>query len=301
MKKFTKDVTEQLQQKLGENYEITPIELTKLNDSKRFALVIREKDSILGATIYIDSFFQNHKEYSVESIAQMIVERLAEEDKPNISKYISSDILDFERVKDMLYIKLVNKAMNEEYLKDKCFIEYLDLAIIFYVLVDDNDSYQATTVVTQHIFNSWNKDIKHVLNVAMKNTVSNMPVEFKSLDDVVKPFLNEQQQCELDDMNDPIHLLYILTNEKGRNGSSTILYENVLRDFSVERNVNKVVILPSSIHEVLLVPWHDGIDSPSFFKSMVHQVNDTEVDKEEILSYNVYIYELERNEIRVWE
>ena len=43
------------------------------------------------------------------------------------------------------------------------------------------------------------------------------------------------------------------------------------------------------------------IDSPSFFKSMVHQVNDTEVDKEEILSYNVYIYELERNEIRVWE
>ena len=46
---------------------------------------------------------------------------------------------------------------------------------------------------------------------------------------------------------------YVFSNRSGINGAACILYEDVLKNFAdgVEKNL---IILPSSIHEVLLLP-----------------------------------------------
>ena len=46
---------------------------------------------------------------------------------------------------------------------------------------------------------------------------------------------------------------YVLSNRSGVNGAACLLYEDVLKNFAdgVEKNL---IILPSSIHEVLLLP-----------------------------------------------
>ena len=85
--------------------------------------------------------------------------------------------------------------------------------------------------------------------------------------------------------------VYILTNSKKVNGASCILYKNLLRNFACEKNEN-FYIIPSSIHEVLLVPESQGLKMDEL-KSMVQEVNDTELDREEILSYSVYYYNRE--------
>lgn len=72
--------------------------------------------------------------------------------------------------------------------------------------------------------------------------------------------------------------IYVVTNETGFRGASAILDTNSLRK---QLPKGKYVMLPSSIHEVLLYP-NDGSDMETFI-DMVKTVNATEVDPEDQL------------------
>ena len=48
-----------------------------------------------------------------------------------------------------------------------------------------------------------------------------------------------------------------------------------------------ICILPSSIHECLIMPVNDETDFAEL-RRIVKKVNDTEVSETEILSYNIY-------------
>ena len=65
-----------------------------------------------------------------------------------------------------------------------------------------------------------------------------------------------------------------------------------------EKQAEKVAILPSSIHEVLLIPW-DSSEDIGYLRDMVTEINTTQVQLEEVLSNNVYIYD--GNEIKIAE
>ena len=56
--------------------------------------------------------------------------------------------MDFENVKDRVCFKLINKDRNAELLSDMPYIEFLDLAVIFYVLVSEDE--MGTGPITIH-------------------------------------------------------------------------------------------------------------------------------------------------------
>ena len=56
------------------------------------------------------------------------------------------------------------------------------------------------------------------------------------------------------------------------------------------------VILPSSIHECLIVKKLADIDE---YRTMVREVNNTQVDPQDRLSDNVYYYDYNTNEIKI--
>ena len=75
-----------------------------------------------------------------------------------------------------------------------------------------------------------------------------------------------------------------------------MFYDNVLEEFA-EKMQDDIYILPSSLHEVILVP-RKGLE-PGNLRSIVEDVNKTVVTKEEVLGENVYLYERKLKEIRV--
>ena len=89
--------------------------------------------------------------------------------------------------------------------------------------------------------------------------------------------------------------MYVLTNQHKLNGSVCILYQNVLRDFA-NRLACDFYILPSSIHEVLLIPAANQI-SYQELSDMVQDVNSSQLSREEILSDHVYYYSRETCQI----
>ena len=89
--------------------------------------------------------------------------------------------------------------------------------------------------------------------------------------------------------------MYVLSNKSRVNGAACILYKDLLKDFSIEMDKN-LYILPSSTHEVILLP-SDGTQESAHLKAMVQEVNRTQVDEEEVLSDSVYYYDREKDVI----
>ena len=83
--------------------------------------------------------------------------------------------------------------------------------------------------------------------------------------------------------------MYVLSNADKLNGAAALLDAKTMEDIS-EKLGGDFVVLPSSIHEVLLVK-DDGNASLPELKNMVEEVNATQVAPEEKLTDSVYHYD----------
>ena len=91
--------------------------------------------------------------------------------------------------------------------------------------------------------------------------------------------------------------MLVLTNDAKFNGANALLMGDLLERIH-ERTGEDFIILPSSIHEVIIIPDPDnlrmGLDEMA---EMVTEINNNEVEPEERLSNKVYRYDSQRKEV----
>ena len=127
-----------------------------------------------------------------------------------------------------------------------------------------NDCKHPTAVVSKRLFDRWNVDKEELYDIAKENTIRLFPPEIKSLDSIIKKYISANSAEELEDyyLPETVNNLYVLTNKEKLNGATIILYENLLSEFAKEIGVKELIILPSSIHETLILPCiHEDIRS----------------------------------------
>lgn len=97
--------------------------------------------------------------------------------------------------------------------------------------------------------------------------------------------------------SDDVSPLYVLSNTNGLYGASCMIYQDVLKDFA-DRIQADIVLLPSSVHEVLLTP---KLPETSYedLSSMVTSINRQEVSLEEQLSNQVYLFSREEGKLKI--
>jgi hypothetical protein len=78
-------------------------------------------------------------------------------------------------------------------------------------------------------------------------------------------------------------------------GAAALLYSEQIKQLA-DSLQSDLIILPSSVHELLLLP-DDGENEYTFYRQMVEDVNTTQVEPEEILSYSLYRYLREKEEV----
>ena len=74
---------------------------------------------------------------------------------------------------------------------------------------------------------------------------------------------------------------------------------DLLQDLA-DKKVSDLLILPSSVNEVLLLAEEDNMLDMDSVKKMVEDINRDYVDEEERLSDNIYIYRRETGKISIW-
>lgn len=185
---------------------------------------------------------------------------------------------DFETVKRNLAFRLIGQEKNRELLRNIPHVDFLDLAVIFevYLGLDGKNAY--SMVITNEDMNVWNMDAEELYRTAKANAPIVKPASLRGLKEALGVRYAEGER----------EMFYVLTNEPAAYGAAAMLYEGELRKASDQLG-GDLVILPSSIHEVLLAPWISKTDSRAM-KEIVRRVNKTEVPDEEQLSDQVYRY-----------
>ncbi len=85
----------------------------------------------------------------------------------------------------------------------------------------------------------------------------------------------------------PDNNMYVLTNDEGFEGASALLHPELFEEAAEEVEDN-VIIIPSSIHELLCVPM--SVISVKDAAEMIVEVNESQVAPEDVLSTHPYIY-----------
>ena len=127
------------------------------------------------------------------------------------------------------------------------------------------------------------------LDEAWSNAEANTNAETKieSMAKVMSEMMGFEYNEEMDEMTP----FFILSNTCKMKGASAVLNRKVLSDFGERYHTNKIVVLPSSVHEMLIVPYTEDVELDTF-SEMVGEVNYTEVDPTERLTDRAYIITL---------
>ena len=283
--------------------EVTVVTIPKNNSVKLEALSIKRKTSNIAPLVYLADYYNAYTEgRSIENIVDSIVSICKTE--CSINNQILNQFTDYSIMKDYIQTKVINRDANAELLKTVPHREFLDLAIVCMLNIPfEDENGVGTVLINRQHMETWGVSEDEMFNVATANSLEKNPAVIKSMNDVIKDMyinniLEEQEEDEMFAMIDSADsYLYVLNNTSKHNGAVAITYENVLKDFANKKNCN-LYILPSSIHEVIIVPKEDGM-SVAQLKEMVHSVNQTEVQEIEILSDNVYHYDRELDKISI--
>ncbi len=271
----------------GEGGNITINHVIKNNGCEMDGLVIMEKGKDIAPTIYLDSFYELYT--NGENIKNIIrqIEVIYEQNKNNVTFDVNI-LKHFDTIKDKIVYKVVNYRSNEKLLEQVPHKRILDLAVVFYCLLDNEYGRSATALIYNNNLKNWNVTIDDVYKAALKNTPDLLHSKISSM-----AALFEKCGVNVDgeevDLKDYVPSdMYVLTNESRLNGAACILYENVLYDFAQKLGAD-LYILPSSVHEVILLPKLSMFEKDELV-NMVKEVNTEGVAADEVLSDHVYEY-----------
>ena len=288
-REFLENVRKEVESRYDSNVSVTLNHVMKNNGTELDGITIMEKDKNIAPTIYINSFYDRYREgVSLKAVVSEII-RIYNQNKNSIN--INADYFEnYENVRKTIVYKLVNYQKNKKLLEDVPYKRVVDLAVVFYCLIEQRKGVSATALIHNEHLRIWNVTEDEIYNDALKNTPvllagSIVPMS-KILSEIAgtAPVDNDEKVCEYTGED----ILYVLTNSSRVNGAACILYDNLLKKFANDVH-SDLYILPSSVHEVIIVPKKNAFDK-SELADMVREVNEQGVSQDEILSDNVYEY-----------
>lgn len=280
---FTKELVNELTERLGENYSVHSQTVTKNNGVKLDAVVIRKEQQNVCPTIYIDSYFQEYcnGQKNLSCIASEIINVYEH------STYSDDDFFNELHKKPLnIKCKLINTEINTMLLDTVPHKEWNDLSIVYFLELGADDYGKRTVTITNWLMEVLGLNVEELDRLATENMEQNFNPCIESMSTVIHRLLGMDDMLDSAEDNDR---MYVISNEEKVNGAISILHKDILKNFATQKNIEKIWILPSSIHEMILV-LDDGTMCADTFNHMVQEVNETEVDSLEVLSSQCYIY-----------
>ena len=186
---------------------------------------------------------------------------------------------------------LVSRQYYNEKLSNLVSNGFLDLKVCYYISDDDG----TLQLISNGLLNAQDIPADFIRSQALENIRSSQSYGIRNLEEVLIRMCATKMPYA-PDLQSPLQI-YILTNIKGFLGAAGLLLENLLTDFA-ETIGNSFFILPSSIHEVLLVPESGEMDIGTL-SEMVCAVNKSHVIPQEVLSDHAYYYDRKTGQIHV--
>lgn len=276
---FTAAIFECAKKKLSESALVEKQKILKNNGVMAIGISIRKKGENAAPIIYLEEYF---KKYCLGADLETLTEHLIERSKsaPPAPLWEYEDFLDFRKIRHQVIYKLVNAKKNEKLLKEVPNLPMFDLAIVFCVMIPVNEGEYCSILIRNVHMDYWELPISLLYQCAKENTRRLCPYVFRPMEVYVKDHTG---------VGVPESPLLVLSNESGVNGASVLLYPGMPK-YLYESIGKNYYLLPSSIHEFLIVPEEEGVFSVHL-KEIVKEVNENHIAEEEFLSDSVYYFD----------
>lgn len=280
-------------------YEASVAEVVKMNDEKLYGVTLKTEGSDAAPTCYIDGAYEDYKDgcETLDSIADELI-RQADGLQPFPAIPTKMQDFSFDAVQDKLSIRVAEIQRNKEFFEKTPYKkDYFGLGLGMMADINFNSEYR--TAVNEQLMEQFNNEghsKAEVLMTALRNASKINPPKFSDMMGAMFGGGNnllDDEDYEWD--NDGS--MFVLTNESGIFGASALFYPGVIDRISEILGVG-FYILPSSVHEVIILP-DVGNHNADDLKQMVMQANRTVVEPKDVLSDNVWYYNYNFDEIQI--
>lgn len=295
-REFTDAVEKEMNQKMTGGVKVSLHTAVKNNGKERVGVLIETPGINISPTIYLEEYYESYRKG--RKFAQIVDEII------NFYNSIKKDqswdcegLRNYENVRERVVFKLVNTAKNRKFLNTVPHRTFMDLSIVFYVLLGAADNGTAALAVSDSHAEQWKVCADALWTDAVRNVRKLLPAEFVTMNYALKQMLREHAGQEVPEERENLLLehagerdnMYILSNSLRSYGAACIAYPHILEMIG-EILRTDYYVLPSSVHEVIIVPYSAGLDSREL-DEMVQEINITQVAEEEVLSSHAYLYQ----------
>ena len=293
---FTDSVKSSIREYLPEEYENAEVvvgESRKIN-SHYHSMTIAKEGQNVSPSVNLDQMYEEYRRTGelVPVMHEMAKIATMEPDGIDMHKLDS-----YEQAKDSLFIRVSNAETNKEFLEGVPHETIGDLAVTYHVLMGMGNGEVGSTTVNYELMEKFGITEAQLKADAMENSSKILSPSLESMNNVMARLLGMDGpvtgsvpfEQAVQDFNFREEGMFVLTNTTAVNGAAVMFYPEVMEQLGEHAGVDLFVI-PSSTHEVILVP-DDGAMNREDLEKMIKEINANEVDPKDRLSDSLYHYD----------
>ena len=268
----------------GADVELTARRVDKMNESYD-AIAVRPTDSSIGVNISVEKAFAAYENGTpIPEIAEHFADAVEKGFRESPQVDLES-ISDYEQMKSKLSMEVVSAEKNAELLESIPHERMEDMAVVYRFVLDQTDSGNGTILVTNQLLDQYGITKELLRADAMENASEIRPSEIRGMSEV----MSELAPGMIPEVAPEDEQMFVATVPNKIHGAGVIAYPNFMED-AAQKMGGDFFVLPSSIHEVLLVK-DNGQVAAKELENMVKEVNATQVEPADQLTDHVYHYD----------
>lgn len=296
MEKVKQEILNYLPEEKQKNDLIVVINpILKINRSVHgLAIYGLNSNSNIVNQVYLEQMYHNYLlcDDFVRIIKSAVSDLLDERNTPPAELFLNESLDD----KSKIINRIINSKRNQELLSKVPHLDFMDLSIIFkYYIQSSDEGILSTTIDQKHADVYLKMNASELFQAALDNSRYLFPIVVTTLYEQYLRSKDESDELEYMEIGNDFsgQNLLIITNDIAIDGATCILYGDVLQDISTRIN-DDFYLLPSSVHEMILVPAefaNGSLSGAATLLEMVSEANETAVGISDYLSDSVYYYD----------
>lgn len=286
---FVADVKDRLAEQ-GADVKVSVNEVNKLNESYE-AITVTPEGSNIGVNMSLEKFYDAVQDGTPYD---SVVDKAVDVINNGIDKRPEIDVAaltDYSQMKEKLAMEVVSAEANKDMLQNVPHQNMEDMAVVYRFVLNSDEEGRASILVTNQILDHMGVTPEQLHADALENAPQIKPAEIKGMSEVMAEMMGYDQAAMMGIV--PVapedEQMFVATVPDKVHGAGVLAYQDFM-DQAAERAGGDFFILPSSIHEILIVPDNGKMDLKEL-ENMVKEVNATQVAPADKLTDSVYHYD----------
>jgi len=274
-------------------------------DEEMVGISVMMPGEIVAPVIYLDDIYDAYRDdvitldVAMERVADMAVKA----HEQSIADLHPEQVMDYGFVKDKLQVRLFDTEKNQKKLQDLVHYSIGDLTCAYSVQLSETQDHSMSVMVTPQLMDAWGINKRQLHETALVDDMAR-GATLNAINELLESMMTGGEPTNYLD-EDAIAVeakpdfeelgglpLMCLSNTSKLNGAAMIVNPKIQEEIARVMGGNYYV-LPSSVHEVLVLPESESPMRAEDLGEMVKTINETQVEPKDRLSDKVQFYDAE--------